>query len=131
MSAGMQDELSSSERRPRHAGLWVRFPASVLDIIIMGVPVYLAVSLFYGFRLETERIISAEDLVQLGLLGVITVLLWVNWDGRTPGTALPAAGRPPTALERRESNREPEQGNYHRETWARTRRCATPRMEAS
>ena len=25
------------------------------------------------------------DLAQLVLLAVITILLWVNWDGRTPG----------------------------------------------
>ena len=85
----MRDELSTAERRPRHAGLWVRFAASVLDIVIMGVPVYLAVSLFYGFRLEPEgSIISTGDVVQLVLLGVMTVLLWVNWDGRTPGKKL-------------------------------------------
>ena len=55
----------------------------------MGVPVYLAVSLIYGFRLDAEGgIFSASDLVQFALLSVATVLLWVNWDGRTPGKKL-------------------------------------------
>lgn len=33
-------------------------------------------------------IFSTGDLVQFVLLGGATVLLWVNWDGRTPGKKL-------------------------------------------
>jgi len=89
VSADIQRDLPPKAQQPRHAGFLVRLAASVLDIIIMGVPVYLAVSLIYGFRLDPEGgIFSTGDLVQFVLLGGMTVFLWVNWDGRTPGKKL-------------------------------------------
>ena len=73
----------------RHAGVRVRLAAALLDVIIMGIPVYLLRSLIFGFEIESERIsYSPKDLLHAILLVVITVWLWVNWDGRTPGKKL-------------------------------------------
>ena len=90
--------------RPRHAGFWKRFAAVILDLLVFGIPlrVVLLILVIFGpdpgevtgFDLnytdaqgETVTItrISLYDLAQLVLLAIITVLLWVNWDGRTPG----------------------------------------------
>ena len=80
---------------PRHAGFWIRFAATLLDLIIMGVPVVLLVSVIFGLDLESKDrafsvtdILSPTNLLQAALLAIITVLLWVNWDGRTPGKKL-------------------------------------------
>jgi uncharacterized RDD family membrane protein YckC len=72
----------------------------------MGVPVLLLFSIIFGsdagriagFDLNytdaqgeavTREIkLSVADLIQSILLAVVTVLLWVNWDGRTPGKKL-------------------------------------------
>ena len=103
MSTHGGGETSAESERPRHAGFWVRSAAALLDMLIMGVPVILLVSVIFGsdaseitgFDLRytdpegetvTNRIsFSLADLMQLLVLAVITVLLWVNWDGRTPG----------------------------------------------
>ena len=93
----------SGEARPRHAGFWIRFLAGLLDVLVMGIPLLLVASIIFGsdageiagFDIEfndaqgveqTSRIsFSVADLVQAAALAVVTVLLWVNWDGRTPG----------------------------------------------
>jgi uncharacterized RDD family membrane protein YckC len=44
-----------------------------------------------GAEGETARgrvSVSVVDLVNLALLAILTVVLWVNWDGRTPGKKL-------------------------------------------
>ena len=58
----------------------------------MGAPVYLVVSIFFdfdwllvGLRGESS---GWADLLNTALLTAVTVLLWVNWDGRTPGKKL-------------------------------------------
>ena len=105
MSTPGPQERSTNGGPPRHAGFWVRFGAVILDFVVLGIPLR-AVLLIYvifgsdagevtGFDLSltdaqgetvTARIsLSVADLAQLVLLAVITVLLWVNWDGRTPG----------------------------------------------
>ena len=78
--------------RPRHAGVWVRVGANLIDLIILGIPVLLIVSPILGAeaRAEGARVSLAdfyniESLVNAILLTVLTILLWVNWDGRTPG----------------------------------------------
>ena len=91
------------EARRRHAGFRIRFLAGLLDLLIMGIPLLLVISIVFGsdageiagFDIEftdaqgveqTSRIsLSVADLVQMAVLAVVTVLLWVNWDGRTPG----------------------------------------------
>ena len=105
MLAPEPDQQSSESARPRHAGFWVRFAAVILDLVVLGIPlrVILLIPLifgseageFIGFDIDysdaqgesvTTRIsLSVADLAQLALIAVITVLLWVNWDGRTPG----------------------------------------------
>ena len=77
---------------PRHAGVWGRVLANVIDIVILGVPVLVMVSLVLGAESKAEDggasladFYTIESLVNATLLSAIFVLLWVNWDGRTPG----------------------------------------------
>ena len=96
---------SAENGPPRHAGFWIRFAAVILDLVVLGIPlrVILLILVIFGSdageitgfdfsytdaqgETVTTRIsLSVADLAQLVLLAVITVLLWVNWDGRTPG----------------------------------------------
>ena len=96
---------SSPSRSPRHAGFWVRVAANLLDAIILGIPVLLLVSAIFGLGPDIGEIagfdfeytdaagedstahvsFSIADLFNLLLFAVLTILLWVNWDGRTPG----------------------------------------------
>ena len=83
--------------------------AAVLDIVVMGLPLYLLLSVIFDFeslsqiftesRRGTEGLTAADafsfsDYLSLAnglnliLLAAITILLWVNWDGRTPGKKL-------------------------------------------
>ena len=62
--------------------IWVVFGSEAGEVI--------GVHLFDLTDAEGETVtarlsLSVADLAQLVLLAVITVLLWVNWDGRTPG----------------------------------------------
>jgi uncharacterized RDD family membrane protein YckC len=105
VSSHNSHQRPSSSGRPRHAGFWIRLAAVILDLVVLGIPlrVILLIPLIFGsdtgevtgFDLSytdaqgetvTKRIsLSVADLAQLVLLAVITVLLWVNWDGCTPG----------------------------------------------
>ena len=104
------EEQPEDAGNPRHAGLGVRIAAALLDFVIMGVPLYLLLTQLLGLDAGTDNLFesrwrSLEDLesadfstsfssfspanmVTWALLGVITLLLWVNWDGRTPGKKL-------------------------------------------
>ena len=105
MSTPGPAEQGEPTDQPKHAGFWVRFGAVILDFVVLGIPLRLALlipvlfgseagevtgfDLSYtdaqGETLTTRISLSVADLAQLVLLAVITVLLWVNWDGRTPG----------------------------------------------
>ena len=103
------DQPENQARCLDHAGIGVRVAAAVLDIIVMGLPLYLLMSLIFDFeglsrlftvsRESTEGLAAADafsfsdysglvDSLTLILLAAITILLWVNWDGRTPGKKL-------------------------------------------
>ena len=88
------EEAKGDEAQPRHAGVWVRVAANLLDLVIMGVPLLLLFSLVFDFDTSGEAaasfgdIYSIEFLLNAAILAAITVLLWVNWDGRTPGKKL-------------------------------------------
>jgi len=89
------NDLTGESQRPKHAGVWVRVAANLLDVIIMGVPVLLLVTLILQAGQDTQSdtvslsdFYNIETLANAVLLGVVTVLLWVNWDGRTPGKKL-------------------------------------------
>ena len=87
MSTSAEDERPVE--KPRHAGLGVRFVASLLDVIAMGAPAYVVVSLAFDFDwLLGDEPFSLPNLVNTALLTLVTILLWVNWDGRTPGKKL-------------------------------------------
>ncbi len=100
------DSQTAKSARPRHAGFGVRFGAALIDALIMGVPVYLLLSLVFGFdggleglsfdwrsadtgeTADLGTVLSPGFWLNLALLAGITILLWVNWDGRTPGKKL-------------------------------------------
>ena len=55
----------------------------------MGAPAYVVVSLAFDFDwLLGDEPFSLPNLVNTALLTLVTILLWVNWDGRTPGKKL-------------------------------------------
>ncbi len=105
MSTPAPETQSDSSDQPRHAGFWVRFGAVILDLVVLGIPLRLVLLIPVLFGSEAGEVtgfdlsytdaqgetvtarnsLSVADLAQLVLLAVITVLLWVNWDGRTPG----------------------------------------------
>ena len=86
MSASGHSDHEGATARPKHAGFRVRFAAAVVDVVAMGVPAYLLVSIIFGpdWALEEDPW-SVGNVLNAALLAVVTVLLWVNWDGRTPG----------------------------------------------
>ena len=95
MSTDGADEQTVQSGGPRHAGVWVRVVANLLDLIIMGAPVLLLVSLIVDVESKTGGssaslgdLYNAGTLIQAALFGIATILLWVNWDGRTPGKKL-------------------------------------------
>ena len=71
--------------------VWARLAANALDLIIFGVPILLLSNVVLGPELIGDEGMSAqgfynmESLLQAVFLTLVTVLLWVNWDGRTPG----------------------------------------------
>jgi uncharacterized RDD family membrane protein YckC len=76
----------------RHAGFQIRFVAGLVDLVALAAPAYLIISLFFGIGWglggEESELTSTPNLVNTAILTAITVLLWVNWDGRTPGKKL-------------------------------------------
>ena len=111
MPTSSPDELSSGTTRPRHAGVWVRVAANVLDVIILGAPVLLLFSLILDVESSAAQgTVSLADfynvptLLQMVILTVITILLWVNWDGRTPGKKLLSPNPPKDTDGRREDS---------------------------
>ena len=74
---------------PRHAGVWVRVAAGVIDLLAMGAPILGLAFLIFGFNDVVESdVLGLPNLLITAVLTVITILLWVNWDGRTPGKKL-------------------------------------------
>ena len=95
MSRAKEDPGATQAQRPRHAGVGVRIAANLIDLIIMGVPVLLLVSTIIGAEARTGKeavtladFYNLESFLNAVLVAAITVLLWVNWDGRTPGKKL-------------------------------------------
>ena len=107
MSASSQaDGIMDAVAHPKHAGLKVRLLAGLLDIAIMGIPVFLLISIIlpsdtseiFGRDIEVTNAkgeavsnrlsVSVTDLLQIVVVATITILLWKNWDGRTPGKKL-------------------------------------------
>lgn len=79
----------NEERKNRYAGFWIRFVAALLDMILLGIPIILFVSIFFGFDwLFGGSLNLRAEFLNLFTWTVITVFLWVNWDGKTPGKKL-------------------------------------------
>ncbi len=98
-----EDEGIQEVEATRHAGFLIRFVASLIDIVVMGIPIVVLALIVFGSDAgeivgfdwtytgtggdtQTTRIaLSIADIVQIVVLGGATIWLWVNWDGRTPG----------------------------------------------
>ena len=77
---------------PRHAGFQIRLVASLVGIVALGVPAYLIVAILFDFDWilggQGDELVSSANLINMAILTVVTIVLWVNWDGRTPGKML-------------------------------------------
>jgi len=71
----------------RYAGFWVRAIASLLDGLILGIPILMVLTLIFGDNWLHQEFSSMDVLYQV-VLTAVTVILWVNWEGRTPGKKL-------------------------------------------
>jgi len=71
-----------------YAGFGARFLATLLDGLLISLPIILIVTAIYGSGWITEESWSGADAFNLILAAGITILLWVHWGGRTPGKKL-------------------------------------------
>lgn len=71
--------------KKKYAGFWIRVVATLLDVIIIGIPTAIILLLFFGPLLEDNLV--AQFFGWIIVSGTI-VYLWVNWNGRTPGKKL-------------------------------------------
>ena len=86
----MLDQREPQTSTPRrHAGVWVRVAAGLIDLLAMGAPVLGIAFVVLGVDdvLESD-VLGIPNVAITVVLAVITILLWVNWDGRTPGKKL-------------------------------------------
>jgi len=85
-------EREHADAGPRHAGFQIRLVASLVDIVALAAPAYLVVSILFDFDWVLGggegELVSTASLVNATILTIVTVVLWVNWDGRTPGKKL-------------------------------------------
>ena len=94
MSNDSENERAGLDASPRHAGVWVRVAANVIDLFVFGVPLFLLGTALLGAEPAKDDasiadLYDAQFLLNLVIVGAITILLWVNWDGRTPGKKTP------------------------------------------
>lgn len=68
-----------------YAGFWVRVMASFLDFFLLSMPVMLVMALLLGLDWVMQDEQTFNDLVYQAIVLIITVYLWVNWSGYTPG----------------------------------------------
>lgn len=68
-----------------YAGFWVRVMASFLDFFLVSMPVMLVMGLLLGLDWIMQDEQTFNDLVYQAIVLMITVYLWVNWSGYTPG----------------------------------------------
>ena len=97
-----------SKKELRHAGFWVRFVASVVDTIILALPIgaviyFLSDGNWFDFSsyqhslqlalsgnpdalnsMPTDKSMKWELLFEISVL-VVTVIFWEKWKGTTPG----------------------------------------------
>ena len=68
-----------------YAGFWVRVVSSFIDFFLLSLPVMLVMSLLLGADWVVQDEHTFSDFVYQVIVAVITVYLWVNWSGYTPG----------------------------------------------
>lgn len=79
----------NKEDKIEYAGFWIRLMATALDVFIVGLPVMLFVSILFGLDwLLGNSINWRADLLNFILIAAVTIILWANWRGMTPGKKL-------------------------------------------
>ena len=71
-----------------YAGFWVRVMASFLDFFLVSLPVMLVMAVLLGMDWVIQDEYTFNDFVYQAIVMMITVYLWVNWRGYTPGKKL-------------------------------------------
>lgn len=66
-----------------YAGFWIRLLAYVIDSFIIGIPLVIFTSIIFGFQWVFD--FGSADLFHNLVYMLVIVLLWVNWEGQTPG----------------------------------------------
>ncbi|MBM3932811.1 MAG: RDD family protein [SAR202 cluster bacterium] len=87
------NRMSSDSPEPgetQKAGALIRLAAGLIDLVVMGIPALLLVSIFMDVTANPdatplESLFSTANLLQGFIILIVTVLMLVNWDGRTPG----------------------------------------------
>lgn len=82
------DTPDQSESRITYAGFGNRFLATLLDGILISLPVIALVTALFGTGWLTEESWSNADGLNVLLTAGVTIMLWVRWGGRTPGKKL-------------------------------------------
>ncbi len=81
----MADNLVEEKKDSvQYAGFWIRALAMLLDSFILGLPIAVFVSFFFGWD-WIEETMSQAHLLFMTIELVTTIAFWVNWQGRTPG----------------------------------------------
>jgi uncharacterized RDD family membrane protein YckC len=81
----VQSVNSKTNAKLKPAGFWIRVLASVLDLLIIAVPVMFLVFLISsGESLNHDASISWEILMQI-IMAVIVIVFWKKFAGSTPG----------------------------------------------
>lgn len=72
--------------RYEYAGFWIRTGATILDTLIISIPLSIIIGLIFGFP-EDSTTINAGDIAAQSLSSLICIMCWVKFAG-TPGKRL-------------------------------------------
>jgi len=75
----------------KYAGFWIRAFASIIDSLVLGIPMILVFLVIFGANIEIiqeETLSTSFQLLEKLLFMLVTIVLWLKWGGKTPGKAL-------------------------------------------
>lgn len=94
MSKEIEEEIKILEledgKHRIYRGFWIRLGAVLIDSIVLSLPITLLLSIFYFIPsgMNTEETGLLINLFQAIIVFAITIILWIRWDGATPGKKL-------------------------------------------
>ena len=80
--------MTNEKDKLEYAGFWIRLMAQILDVFVLGIPIALIVSIFFGFDWLFVDSSWGADILNLILSTVVVVVLWTKLGGATPGKKL-------------------------------------------